>query len=334
MESTIRKDENSFRAVILRLALALILNSVLITGLFAVRDPLRVLLLRLLSSPIERYGISTSDAEFIISSVLDCVIYLFSFMFPVLFFRILMSGQQKEPMRLGVRVPAETILLIGAVIPVIMGAAEVNAIISGFVDFSPLIDNTLIDTPAKLIYSFIYTALVPGFCEEFLFRGTVLSNLLPYGKTTAVVGSAVLFALMHGNPMQFFYAAAAGILLGIVYVRTGSVWPGMFIHIINNYIGVLRQYFAERVDYTQAARLIYAIDFAIMIAGAVFIVILILKDKGNIFGNDGGYAEPTHCVRLERGRAVRLFFNPVMIVYISLQLTEAAIVLLAAVISG
>lgn len=334
MEITIRKDENSFRAVILRLALALILNSVLITGLFAVKNPLRTLLLSLFNSPIERYGISTSDSEFIISTVLDCAIYLFSFMFPVLFFRILMSGQQKEPMRLGVRVPAETILLIGAVIPVIMGAAEVNAIISGFVDFSSIIDNTLIDSPAKLIYSFIYTALVPGFCEEFLFRGTVLSNLLPYGKTTAVVGSAVLFALMHGNPMQFFYAAAAGILLGIVYVRTGSVWPGMFIHIINNYISVLRQYFAERVESTQAARLIYAIDFAMMIAGAVFIVILILKDKGNIFGNDGGHAEPTHCVRLERGRAVRLFFNPVMIVYISLQLTEAAIVLLAAVISG
>ena len=37
---------------------------------------------------------------------------------------------------------------------------------------------------------------VPALCEEFLFRGCILSNLLPYGKTTAILASAVLFSMI------------------------------------------------------------------------------------------------------------------------------------------
>ena len=47
--------------------------------------------------------------------------------------------------------------------------------------------------------------IVPAFCEEFLFRGVVLSNLMPYGKGTAIIVISVPFGLMHGNFYQFLY---------------------------------------------------------------------------------------------------------------------------------
>jgi len=70
--------------------------------------------------------------------------------------------------------------------------------------------------------------------EEFLFRGVLMRGLLRYGAVVAVVVSSIVFALFHGLNMALPSALVVGLVAGEVTRRSGSVWPAVVIHIINN----------------------------------------------------------------------------------------------------
>lgn len=84
-------------------------------------------------------------------------------------------------------------------------------------------------------WGYAVVGLLAPLAEEIVFRGGVLRALLgrmrPWG---AVAVSALLFSLVHGNPAQMPYAFVAGLLLGWMYWRTGSVVPGVVYHWVNN----------------------------------------------------------------------------------------------------
>ena len=72
--------------------------------------------------------------------------------------------------------------------------------------------------------------------EEICFRELLLDGLL---KTrcrpwVAIIISAVAFGLFHGLWAPFVTATLFGILAGWLYWRTGSIIPGLIIHIANN----------------------------------------------------------------------------------------------------
>ena len=51
---------------------------------------------------------------------------------------------------------------------------------------------------------------------------------------TTVVLQAVLFGLVHGSIFRLLPTFALGLVLGFVRLRTGSIWPGVLIHALNN----------------------------------------------------------------------------------------------------
>ena len=76
--------------------------------------------------------------------------------------------------------------------------------------------------------------------EELYFRGLLYSRLdARFGVASAVVGSAGIFGLAHFAPNTFPALFALGIVLGLVRMRSSSVWPGMAIHGANNVIAVV-----------------------------------------------------------------------------------------------
>lgn len=81
--------------------------------------------------------------------------------------------------------------------------------------------------------------IIQPVAEELLFRGAVLGALLSWrplqGKPWwAVLLSAVLFALIHLNPGQMPTAFLFGLILGWLTYRTGSLLPGIVMHVFNN----------------------------------------------------------------------------------------------------
>lgn len=82
---------------------------------------------------------------------------------------------------------------------------------------------------------FLYASILAPIGEEILFRGYVLRSLRPYGKRFAVLGSAVLFGLFHGNLLQTPYAILMGLVLGYVAVEYSVIWS-IALHMFNNLV--------------------------------------------------------------------------------------------------
>ncbi|HEU5349696.1 MAG TPA: CPBP family intramembrane glutamic endopeptidase [Ktedonobacterales bacterium] len=77
--------------------------------------------------------------------------------------------------------------------------------------------------------------LIAPICEELFFRGFLFAGLLHrVNLWPAVLLSAFLFALAHGDIGSFVVLFVIGVVLAFVRWRVGSIWPGMIIHAANN----------------------------------------------------------------------------------------------------
>lgn len=85
------------------------------------------------------------------------------------------------------------------------------------------------------ISMFLYVGFLGPIAEELLCRGLVLRLIQPYGKRFAILVSAILFGLFHGNIVQIPFATLVGLVLGYVTVEF-SIWWAILLHIINNFI--------------------------------------------------------------------------------------------------
>ena len=65
-------------------------------------------------------------------------------------------------------------------------------------------------------------------------RPVILRSLMRFGAGTAILISAFLFALMHGNVAQIVFAFPLGVLFALFVVRTGNIWITIAIHFLNN----------------------------------------------------------------------------------------------------
>lgn len=77
--------------------------------------------------------------------------------------------------------------------------------------------------------------LLPAVCEELLFRGAILGLLRPrLPGWAAVLLQALGFAVLHGMLLRVGPTLALGVLLGVLRLRTRSVWPGVAVHALHN----------------------------------------------------------------------------------------------------
>jgi len=98
-------------------------------------------------------------------------------------------------------------------------------------------------TTIELLLVFISLVVLPPIAEEIVFRGFLFTSLrkrLPFIWTAVI--TSILFAIPHlqfgSNAPLLWVAALDTLVLSVVlcYVRerTGSLWPGIFIHVLKN----------------------------------------------------------------------------------------------------
>ena len=105
-------------------------------------------------------------------------------------------------------------------------------------------------------WGYLTVGLLAPLAEEIVFRGGVLRSLLGWDSSsakafrpwTAIVISALLFAVAHLNPAQMPHAFLVGLLLGWMYWRTGSILPGMAYHWANNSVAYVLYTFYPNPD--------------------------------------------------------------------------------------
>jgi membrane protease YdiL (CAAX protease family) len=275
------------------------------------------------------HGMRASDLIYAVEQTFSLFAYLISFLVPAFVFKFMTRNDDPEPMRLGIKLEPNTPIVILGSIGIVIGAAYINSFMVSFIDFGTLFETDPLTSPVRVLMTFISIAVVPALSEEFLFRGCILSNLLPYGKNTAILFSALLFALMHGNFAQFFYTFIAGIVLGAVYVKTDSIWAPTFIHLFNNFYSVIQQFLYEQYGKdAQINKILFMLDMTVVCFGLAVGGWFLYKTLRRTDALPT--AVPTRKYTLDRKELAKGFFNPVMIGHIALSFVLAGLIVVLA----
>ncbi len=81
------------------------------------------------------------------------------------------------------------------------------------------------------VISLLQICILAPTIEEILMRGYLLDGLsVSYGSIIALLVSSFLFALLHFNMVQTLSAFICGVILGLLYLKTGSIFCCILIH--------------------------------------------------------------------------------------------------------
>lgn len=136
----------------------------------------------------------------------------------------------------------------------------------------------------KGIFGFLLTVvrvvITAAVVEEICFRGYVMQPLIKYGEKFAIVMAALTFGLMHGNLVQAPFALIAGIGLGYITVKTGSLWPSIVTHALNNLLTTVLDYVLSSGIDKAVVNIIYNVSvYGIFIVGMLCFVIFRFRTR-------------------------------------------------------
>jgi membrane protease YdiL (CAAX protease family) len=100
---------------------------------------------------------------------------------------------------------------------------------------------TRLDTTGPgFIMTLIVGAVIAPIAEEIFFRGFVYAGLRArLGVAVAVLVASIFFTLLHFSLELFIPILALGFFLTLLYEVTGSLYPGIFLHITNNGVALV-----------------------------------------------------------------------------------------------
>ena len=136
--------------------------------------------------------------------------------------------------------------------------------------------------PLQLFFGFFNLILLPALLEEIVFRGVVMQSLRRYGDTFALIVSAIIFMLVHGNFAQASNALLMGIAIGYFVLRTGSIWTGVLIHLVNNLMVVLAEG-ATRMLPAEMKGLMPAVLYVVYLAFALVALLYVCRRHTDMF---------------------------------------------------
>ena len=118
----------------------------------------------------------------------------------------------------------------------VIGLASSNLLTSLLesVHLDPHTSITIPQKPALLALTALQLCVVSPLVEEFVFRGMIFQSMRRFGDSFALILSAILFAMFHGNLVQAPNAFLMGLVIGYFVLYSGSLWVGVMIHMVNN----------------------------------------------------------------------------------------------------
>ncbi len=103
-------------------------------------------------------------------------------------------------------------------------------------------------TVNDLLFNVFIIGVIPALFEEIFFRATLQKTMI--GLTgnyhTGIIITAFLFALVHLNLEQIIPMFFLAVIFGYIFHFTQSLWPSVFLHFINNSVGVISYYYQDK----------------------------------------------------------------------------------------
>lgn len=129
-----------------------------------------------------------------------------------------------------------------------------------------------------LLTGILIVGILTGFGEEVLFRG-MLQNIIVKNSSFGVWGiwlAAFVFSFVHLQFYGFFPRLLLGAFFGYLLYSTGSLWPGVFAHALNNSIVVVMSWLRATGHDIQSADNIGIVESGFPWPSVISLVSLIL----------------------------------------------------------
>ena len=134
----------------------------------------------------------------------------------------------------------------------------------------------------RLLLLTVVMALLPAVAEEFCFRGTIQNTLSQtnLGPMGAIFVTGLTFSLVHFEFDNFLAIWCMGMVLGLIYYYSGSIWVSIAVHFLNNFAVVIGKYaYLKGMIHSDVASSDTLPLYLTLPAGAVMIGGLILMRK-------------------------------------------------------
>lgn len=190
-----------------------------------------------------------------------------------------------------------TIVLVFAAMPVINWTGELNShltlpgFLSGLENWMKESEENAkkiteaflqMNNISDLLVNLIIVALLAAVGEELFFRGSMQNVFIEWTKNkhAAVWITAILFSAMHAQFYGFLPRMLLGVVLGYLYVWSGSLWLSMLFHFLNNGMAVLFSFLIHKGAISEKAETVGSDDTPIyfvalsvvMCAGLMYVI--------------------------------------------------------------
>jgi membrane protease YdiL (CAAX protease family) len=123
------------------------------------------------------------------------------------------------------------------------------------------------DDAGDIIMNVIIIAVLPAFCEELCFRGGLQRIIIQICRKPwlGILITSIFFSALHFQFLGFLPRMFLGVILGAIYWYSGSLWPSIIAHFVNNAVQVVAvSYAPEYIEKNPAVPLIAA-----LVSGAI-----------------------------------------------------------------
>ena len=185
-----------------------------------------------LAKPLGFSGVSTALFQLLIG--LGAIVL-------TLFFLLKVTRLKTKDLRIMLPAPWSP----GFCLPVFLGVANLANLAGALINRltgSPATSEMLPIGGPELLMQFLALCVMPAIAEELLFRGAFQGLMRPCGSAAAIFAPALLFGVLHLDLAQGLTAFACGVFLGWLAERSGSILPGMLLHLVNNALAFLTIY--------------------------------------------------------------------------------------------
>ena len=139
----------------------------------------------------------------------------------------------------------------------------------------------------SLFSSLMIVALLAAVSEELLFRSVIQKALIKLFKNAhvAIIVTAFVFSAFHGDFFGFVPRFILGLMLGYMFWMSGSIFPSMLMHFVNNATIVILYYLNTRgfsnidVEHFGSTDNVLVIILSLITTVAIFIICWRLKNK-------------------------------------------------------
>ena len=185
-----------------------------------------------LAKPLGFSGVSTALFQLLVG--LGAIVL-------TLFFLLKVTRLKNKDLRIMLPAPWSP----GFCLPVFLGVANLANLAGALINRltgSPATSEMLPSGGPELLVQFLALCVMPAIAEELLFRGAFQGLMRPCGSAAAIFAPALLFGVLHLDLAQGLTAFACGVFLGWLAERSGSILPGMLLHLVNNALAFLTIY--------------------------------------------------------------------------------------------